>query len=110
MDAQLLEEISLLHNQVCHALGDPTRIAIFYVLTARAQCVNDIAAELELPQPTISRHLKILRDRSLVSTERRGTTVYYSIADPRLIHALDLLRAILRDRLAQQLNAFSPDS
>ncbi len=55
-----------------------------------------------MPQPTASHHLKILRERGLVVTEREGTAVYYSLADRRVVEALDLLRAMLGDLLTQQ--------
>lgn len=93
----------MLYNQVCHALGDPKRLMILYTLAGGPKCVNDIAAELATPQPTVSRHLKILRERALVETTRDGTTVYYALTDERLIQALDLLRGILRDRLLKQV-------
>ncbi|MFN8373049.1 MAG: metalloregulator ArsR/SmtB family transcription factor [Anaerolineae bacterium] len=109
MDPQLLQEIELLHDQVCHALGDPTRISILYLLFAQEQCVNDLANALSQPQSTISRHLKILRDRALVNTTREGTTIYYSLADKRIVQALDLLRGLLHDRLAQQLKVVASD-
>ena len=57
---------------------------------------------LDVPQPTVSRHLRILRERGLVSTERQGTSVYYTLADQRVIDALDLLRAILAAQLAAE--------
>jgi len=102
MEPQLVRELEILHSQVCHALGDPKRLMILYMLVHRPQCVNDIAAELDLPQPTVSRHLKILRERSLVDAVRQGPSVLYSLTDERLIQALDLLRAILRDRILAQ--------
>jgi hypothetical protein len=49
MEAQLKQEIEILHNQVCSALGDPKRLMILYVLSRQPQCVNDIAAELDIP-------------------------------------------------------------
>jgi ArsR family transcriptional regulator len=55
-----------------------------------------------VPQPTASHHLKILRERGLVVTEREGTAVYYSLADRRVVEALDLLRMMLGDLLTQQ--------
>lgn len=116
MEAQLKQEIEILHNQVCSALGDPKRLMILYVLSRQPQCVNDIAAELDIPQPTVSRHLKILRERSLVNATRHGPSVLYSLADVRLIQALDLLRGILRDhvlsraRLVESAKAISADS
>jgi DNA-binding transcriptional ArsR family regulator len=51
---------------------------------------------------TVSRHLKVLRDRSLVKTERNGAYIHYELADPRVLEALDTMRTILADTLAQQ--------
>jgi len=102
MDDKLTQEIYLLHAQVCHALGDPIRLLIFYALRDQSYIVNDLAAELHLPQPTISRHLKILRERGLVIARREGPAVWYSLADERVIAALDLLRGVLHDRILAQ--------
>jgi DNA-binding transcriptional ArsR family regulator len=102
MDEQLTKEVYLLHEQVCHALGDPIRLLIFYALSQSPHYVNDLADELNLPQPTVSRHLKILRERSLVTAKRDGPAVLYSLADDRVIAALDLLRGVLRDRIFEQ--------
>jgi ArsR family transcriptional regulator len=57
---------------------------------------------IEASQPSVSRHLKMLRERGLVRAEREGVTVTYSLADERLIDALDLLRAVMRDRLTER--------
>ena len=54
------------------------------------------------PQPTVSRHLKILRERQLVAAEREGASVRYSLADERVIQALDILRAVLLGTLSRQ--------
>jgi ArsR family transcriptional regulator len=85
------------------ALRSPTRPgAVIYCLSEGPRNVTELAHELGVAQPTASRHLKILRDRGLVSTVRQGTTVTYHLADPRLIQALDLLRTVMRDRLAHR--------
>ncbi len=102
MDAQLIQEIEMLYSQACHALGDPKRLMILYSLSRQPRYVSELAAELDLPQPTVSRHLKVLRERGMVQTTRDGAAVYYSLADERVIQALDLLRAMLRDRLTKQ--------
>lgn len=107
MEKQVRQELDLLYTQVCHALGDPTRLMILYTLENGPKCVNDIAIELSIPQPTVSRHLKILRERALVDAIRRGTSVEYSLPDMRLIEALDLLRGILRDRVLKQAQLVS---
>lgn len=101
MDKHLLQEIHRLHAEICGGLSDARRIAILYTLADGAQSVMQIAEALELPQPTISRHLKILRERGMVVAERRGTTILYTLSDKRIIRALDLLRQVLNDHLAR---------
>ena len=64
--------------------------------------VTELANELKATQPTVSRHLKVLRERGLVYTARSGTVITYHLSDKRLIQALDLLRSVMRERLAYQ--------
>jgi ArsR family transcriptional regulator len=104
MNEQLIEEIHLLHDRMCLALQDPKRIMILYALAERPRYVNELAALLDQPQSTISRHLQVLRDRALVKTERQGQTVYYSLGDERIIEALDLMRSMLRDAIRARAN------
>lgn len=98
--SDLQQEIALLHAQVCQGLADPKRILLLYALAEGPRRVMDLAETLGLPQPTVSHHLKILRERGLVTAEQEGTAVYYALADNRVIQALDLLRDVLRDQLA----------
>jgi ArsR family transcriptional regulator len=63
-----------------HALSDPTRVAIVNRLAQVAEtCVCDLTAAFALSQPTISHHLKVLREAGLVESTRRGTWAYYSV-------------------------------
>ena len=95
----LLREVTELHAGICNGLADPARILMLYALVDSPRNVNDLTEALALPQPTTSRHLKILRQQGLVIGERKGLYIYYRLADERIIEALDLLRAILNDRL-----------
>ncbi|MCS7010364.1 MAG: metalloregulator ArsR/SmtB family transcription factor [Anaerolineales bacterium] len=98
----LVQEITQLHADFCSALADSTRLLLLYALAERPRTVSELADELRLPQPTISRHLKILRERSLVVATRQGMSVEYALADERIVDALDLLRSIMRDRIQYQ--------
>ena len=100
----LKQEITQLEADFCFALSDPTRIFILYALNEKSFNVTELTTELGIPQPTTSRHLKVLRERGLVYTERQGTVITYHLADTRIIQAMDLLRAAMRDRLTQQAN------
>ena len=93
------EEITNLHANICSGLADPVRILILYTLAKSPSNVGNLAETMNLPQPTISRHLKQLRERGLVVAKRDGLFVFYRIADIRIIEALDLLRSVLSERL-----------
>jgi len=70
------------------ALSDPTRVAIVNRLGAASEvCVCDLTAAFELSQPTISHHLRVLREAGLVESEGRGTWAYYRLV-PEAIERL----------------------
>jgi DNA-binding transcriptional ArsR family regulator len=102
MDQRLTEEINLLHAQICQGLADPNRILILYLLAESPRYVTELTEKLDVSQPTVSRHLKVLRDRGLVTSARDGNTVHYALRDRRVIQALDLLRAVMADVLAER--------
>ena len=102
MNHNLEQEVSQMHAEICAGLADPTRILILYALADGRQNVTQLADSLHLSQPTVSRHLKVLRERGMVSANRLGTTAEYHLTDHRLIQAMDLLRAVLRDNLAHR--------
>ena len=110
--SNLAQEITQLHAELCSALAEPIRLFILYALAEQPCNVTEITQKLELPQPTVSRHLKVLRDAGLVHATRRGMTLLYALNDKRVISALDLLRNVLRDRIqhhADLIDEFVPE-
>ncbi len=63
--------------QVFAALADANRLRIIAVLTPHCQSVNEIARQAGLPQPLVSHHLRILRERGLARADRRGGSTFY---------------------------------
>ena len=104
----LEREIVLLHARVCYGVADPKRVLMLYALESGPLCVTDLAREVSLSQPAASRHLRVLRERGLVTTGRKGPAVYYTLADRRLIEALNLLRAVLASQLAAETGVRRP--
>ncbi len=102
MNANLEAEVLQLHAEICGGLADPNRIMILYGLAAGSRNVGEIVNALNMPQPLVSRHLKVLRERGMVTTERHGTVIVYTLGDARLVEALDLLRAVMRDILSKR--------
>jgi ArsR family transcriptional regulator len=107
VNQSLKQEIIQLEANFCAALSDPTRIYILYALSEKPLNVTELTNELGIPQPTTSRHLKVLRERGLVDTQRQGTVIIYHLVDERILQALDLLRSAMRDRLTQQASLVS---
>ncbi|MFF0496874.1 ArsR/SmtB family transcription factor [Nocardia aobensis] len=76
------------------ALGDPVRLRVLSAIAARAggeACVCDVSDGLDVTQPTISHHLKVLREAGLVTGERRASWVYYRVIPEALQRLSDLL-------------------
>jgi ArsR family transcriptional regulator len=73
--------------QAFHALSDETRVAILRQLAKGERCVCDIQAGLELSQPLLSFHLRVLRKAGLVQARKEGRWAYYAV-DPAGLEAL----------------------
>lgn len=78
------------------ALGDDTRLQILEMLSRNEEplCACDIEARFALKQPTISHHLRLLRQVDLISGERRGNWIYYSLVQ-KTLQQLGSFRALL---------------
>ncbi len=84
-------------DELFKAAGEPTRLRILNLLRRGTICVCDLQTVLEIPQPTVSRHLAALRSVGLVQDEREGTRVLYSLAPaatPQLRALYHLLESV----------------
>lgn len=102
MDPEIRDGIYKMHAQICKALADPKRLLIINDLREGEKTVGDLADSLELPQATVSQHLAILRQRSLVYSRRDGVHVYYRIANEKVTRAFDLLREVMEEQMAKE--------
>jgi ArsR family transcriptional regulator len=94
----MYSELFELHADLLKALAHPRRLEIIHLLRDQSLCVSEIYEMLDLPQANISQHLMVLRDAGVVVTVRDGKQIIYKLANPRIIEASDLLRAVLIDR------------
>jgi len=82
---------------VLAALADPVRLRLVSMLAAAPEgsaCGCDLEAPLGLSQPTVSHHLKVLREAGLIEGERRGRWIHYSVVPERLTEIRDALSPI----------------
>jgi ArsR family transcriptional regulator, arsenate/arsenite/antimonite-responsive transcriptional repressor len=97
-----LEKQNRFKSTFFNALSDPIRLEILTFLREGEKCVCEIVPHLNLIQPLISRHLKILRDSGLIKCRKDGTKRMYSIVDQRVFTVIDSLTPELLDVLTKQ--------
>ncbi len=87
---------------VFHALSDPIRLEIISYLRDGEKCVCEIVPRLNLIQPLVSRHLKILKDAGIVRCRKDGTKRLYSIVDQQIFNVVDALTTELINVLTKE--------
>jgi len=88
---------------IFQALSHPTRIAILEVLRDGELSVRTIQEKLGVEQANLSQHLAILRSRQIVANRKDGNQVFYSIRNPVLLEALDVMRRYFMTNLANAI-------
>jgi len=86
------------------ALGHPLRILLLELLRDGPLSVGQLQTAVGAPASSISQQLAVLRSRNIVATERRGTTVLYSVRDPELFELLDVARRIFNGHLVDTID------
>ncbi len=85
------------------ALADPVRLRLFSAIASHAggeACVCDISGGIDVSQPTVSHHLKVLRDAGLLTSQRRASWVYYAVV-PAALGELSVLLGLNTSTLAE---------
>jgi len=93
------DEVALMHHYICEGIGDTKRLRLLYLVAERPRNVTELTDLLAVTQPTVSHHLRILRERGLVKARRDGTSIFYSLGDSRIINAMNMLREFVADLL-----------
>lgn len=97
-----LKPVFRMHADLCKALANEHRLAILYALSQGEMSVTDLAAEVGISLHNVSQHLRILRERLLVTSRKEGQTVYYAITNPKYIRGCTLIRQALIEQHRSQ--------
>jgi len=89
--------------KIFNALSDPVRIEIVEFLRRGEKCVCEIVPHVNLIQPVVSRHLKILKDCGLLKYRKEGNRRLYSITDHRIFEIIDAVDSDLVDALTKRI-------
>lgn len=94
-----MDEITILQAGILKTLASPRRIEILHALAEGPIEVGRLAEAIGASQPNVSQHLAVLRGAGIVEAERDGREVRYRLADPDVIVACGVMRAVLERRL-----------
>ena len=90
------------HADFCSICGNANRIKILDVLsTGESYTVSTLKELTGIPQSTLSQHLKLMRDRDMVTRNKDGVNNYYRIKDERIIEGMHTIRAVVEEQLEQ---------
>jgi DNA-binding transcriptional ArsR family regulator len=97
MDDRIFE----LHAEVCKTLANPWRLKLIELLRDGERPLKELVEETGIPLANVSQHLNIMKAVGVVEVRREGSRGFYRLANPKILKAFDLMREILRDRLAE---------
>jgi DNA-binding transcriptional ArsR family regulator len=92
-------DLQVFKAQFFRALGHPIRIKILEILVRRGHTVQELQDVLDLDQPIVSQQLAILRNRNIVSAQKEGLSVTYTLRDPHIAELLRVARQIFNNHL-----------
>ena len=95
MDRRLLE----LQANICKVFSHPRRLEILCHLKEGEKSFSELQAATGLSKPNLSQHLGILRDRGVVAARREGQAVHFSVANPKILAACDLMHQVLCEQI-----------
>ena len=75
-------------SEAMKQLGDPSRLRIFWLLCHAEECVQNIAAAMDMSSPAVSHHLRLLKNAGLITCRRKGKEMFYRAADTELVLSL----------------------
>lgn len=90
-----------LHAEICKVFANPKRLEILNAIREKELTVSELVEELGVRKANVSQHLAVLRQKRVVHTRRDGLNIYYSISDPKIIEACDLMRKVLLKQLKE---------
>lgn len=97
-NVDMYETLFRQQEDIFKVIANQKRLEIVQLLTHGELSVNEVVSMLGIPQSNVSQHLGLLRQAKIVTTRKVGTTVYYSLSDPKIAEACSLIRKFLLGR------------
>ena len=97
-----LKPLFRMHAELCKAMANEHRQAILHFICSDEKCVGDIATEIGISVHNVSQHLRVLKERRLVTSRKEGQTVYYRVTNHKFMEACALMRQALIEQHQEQ--------
>jgi ArsR family transcriptional regulator, virulence genes transcriptional regulator len=88
--------------ELSKTLAHPIRLASLHSLREGEKSVNELADALGISQSNLSQHLALMRQKGIVKTRKQATSIFYSVTNPKINQACDMVREVLLDQFRQR--------
>ncbi len=102
MDKRIFE----MHAGICTIFSNSKRLEIIDLLRDGEKSVNELSSLMDILQANLSQHLSLMRQKGILEARRDGVNIYYSIANPKVIKAFDIMREVLLEQLSKNEKMF----
>lgn len=102
MDKRIYE----MHAGICSMFSNPKRLEVIDLLRDGEKSVNELSRLMEIPQANLSQHLTLMRQRGILETRREGVNIYYSVSNPKVLKAFEIMREVLLEQLSRHEKMF----
>jgi ArsR family transcriptional regulator len=97
-----IKEFYRRHADMCRVFAHPLLLELLQLLHERGECtVSDLAEATGVRMANLSQHLAVMRSTTMVLSRKEGASVFYRLADPRIMQAFDLITQVLLDQMAR---------
>ncbi len=88
---------------IIKAMAHPTRLFIIEKLSQKTHCVCELKELIDADTSTVSKHLSVLKNAGIVSDQKKGLQVYYSLKAPCILNFIGCIESVINDRINEQI-------
>ena len=100
--SEIERELYNCHADMCKVFSHPTRLEVLNILREEEMSVSDLARQLKLQIGNLSQHLNMMKQRRVLISRKAGNSVYYRLANPKMLEAFDMIRSILLEQMQRE--------
>lgn len=99
---RISKEVFEVQAGICQCLANPRRLEILHILRDTELSATEIAGKAGISNANASQHLSIMRNKGLLKSRREGVSIRYSLANPKVMTACDIMREVLFEHLNEK--------